>query len=380
MTVQTKNKAPTPDMPPESFMQNSSPLWSFFANVWLLFLIFPLLGVLTDDSLGETRQIVGVALIAAFAAVHVAGYIHCSTSRASRVSIVGWFIALIAITAAGLVIAGPNMIGVAPFLTPFASVNFSIRTAFTTLATTLAAVFLTLLLYDLYDDGLIIIPLIVFAVGCGSIFARQAGESEADAAAAQSQLQLTEERSRVARDVHDVLGHSLTAVILKTQVAERQLAAIESPSTEVTAAQTQLNEIHLLSRQALSEIRDTVDGLRATTLEGELDAARLVLADANVALSTEGSPSEVPDEYHSVIGWTLREAVTNIVRHSKAATCRVDLTSGPELIRIYDDGVGRDGAIEGNGLIGLRQRLARHDLELRIEDPLAGTAISVVRS
>lgn len=364
---------------PTSFMQDSSPLWAFFANVWLLFLVFPVVGVLTDGSLTEIRQVTGVVLIAIFAATHVTSYVHGSSARATSASRAGWFIALIAVTAAGLAVAGPSMIGVAPFFTPYASVSFSIRSAFTTLIGTLAAVFVVLFVYDLYSDGLVIIPLIVFAVGCGSIFARYAGESEADAAATQSQLQLTEERSRVARDVHDVLGHSLTAVILKTQVAERQLASIDSPSPEVVEAQTQLHEIHDLSRQALAEIRDTVDGLRATTLKGELDAARLVLADANVALSVDGSEIEVPDEYHTVIGWTLREAVTNIVRHAQAATCRVEFSPGPELIRVCDDGVGRDGAVEGNGLAGLRQRLARHELELRVEDHPMGTAISVVR-
>lgn len=167
---------------------------------------------------------------------------------------------------------------------------------------------------------------------------------------------------------------------MKAQVAERQLASIEAPSSEVVGAQTQLNEIHHLSREALAEIRDTVDGLRATTLEGELTAARQVLADADVALSVDGTEAQVPDEYHSVIGWTLREAVTNIVRHAEAQTCRVELANGASLIRICDDGVGRSGAAEGNGLGGLRQRLDRHGLELRVEDQPSGTAIAVVQS
>ena len=359
-------------------MADSSPVWGFFANVWLLFLVFPLVGVLTDDELSQPQVVAGVGLIVAFAACHVAGYVSASSPTATHIGQVKWFLTLIVLSIAGLAIAGPTMIGVAPFFTPYASVNFSVRAAFATLVGTLAAVFGVLLITD-FNDGLIVIPLIVFAVGCGSIFARFAAEGEADVAAVQSQLQLTEERSRVARDVHDVLGHSLTAVILKTQVAERQLASIDSPSDEVLEAQTQLQEIHDLSRQALAEIRDTVDGLRATTLQGELTAARLVLEDADVALVVDGSEAKVPEEYHTVIGWTVREAVTNIVRHAHATTCRVELANAPALIRIYDDGIGKSDALEGNGLIGLRQRLANHDLKLQIENPASGTTISVVR-
>ena len=271
------------------------------------------------------------------------------------------------------------MLGVAPFFTPYAASSFSLRAGVITIATTLAAVIGTIVLMNAPAEIWVIV-LVTFAVGVGSLFAREGADREFNSYALHNQLKLSEQRSRVARDVHDVLGHSLTAIILKTQVAERQLASADTPSDEVTAAQTQLLEIHDLSRQALAEIRETVDGLRATTLQGELSAARLVLADADVALSVDGFETEVPDQYHSVIGWTLREAVTNIVRHAQATTCRIELATGQELIRICDDGVGRQAAVEGNGLGGLRQRLARHDLELRIEDPAAGTAISVVRS
>lgn len=357
----------------------SSPFWRYFANVWLLFLIFPLLAVLTDDGLSQGRVIGGVVVLVVFAAVHIAGYSHDVTSHYGRLQTRHWFFSLVALAILGVVIGGPGMLGTAPFLTPFAaSSRFSLRFGIGVLVATLAAVIATISLTDT-ANGLFIIALIVLAVGGGSLFAKVGAEREYESFALTNQLKLSEERSRVARDVHDVLGHSLTAVILKTQVAQRQLADVDSPSTEVTEAQRQLQEIHDLSRQALAEIRETVDGLRATTLQGELAAARLVLANADVTLSVEGSENEVPVEYHSVVGWTLREAVTNIVRHADAAACRVELAAGPELIRICDDGVGRAGAAEGNGLGGLRQRLSRHNLELRIEDPAAGTAISVVR-
>jgi len=83
-------------------------------------------------------------------------------------------------------------------------------------------------------------------------------------------------------------------------------------------------------------------------------------------------------EYRTVIGWTVREAVTNIVRHANAKACRIELGTGAQLIGITDDGVGRGNTAEGNGIQGIRQRLARHGLELRIEDRPTGTAMSVV--
>ena len=356
-----------------------SNLWSYFANIWLLFLVFPLLGVLASESLTQPRQIGAVVVLVAFAVTHIFGYAWIGRDGHNTELPTRPFALLGVLAIVGVVIGGPIMLGTAPFFTPYAASSFSLRTGRIVLALVLVAVIGTIVLTGA-PVGLWIIALVTFAVGVGSLIARVGADREFNSYALQNQLKLSEDRSRVARDVHDVLGHSLTAIILKTQVAERQLASLESPSTEVVEAQTQLNEIHDLSREALAEIRDTVDGLRATTLEGELTAARQVLADADVALSVDGTEAQVPDEYHSVIGWTLREAVTNIVRHAEAQTCRVELANGASLIRICDDGVGRSGAAEGNGLGGLRQRLDRHGLELRVEDQPSGTAIAVVQS
>jgi len=359
---------------------STTPFWAAFANIWLLFLIFPLLAVLNDDDLTDGRRIAAIVLLGAFAIAHLAAYFYeFSSHRHPRGSVL-WLSLLIGLSVVGVMIGGLGMLGLAPFLTPFAtSQSFSLRTSAVVLAATIVVTVGVLSNSDVLAD-LFFLPLIVFAVGAGSLSISVAERREFEATAMQQQLTLAEERSRVSRDVHDVLGHSLTAIILKTQVVERQLASIDTPSKEVVEAQSQLGEIHDLSRQALAEIRDTVDGLRATTLQRELSAAHHVLSDADVTLTVDGSELDVPDEYRTVIGWTVREAVTNIVRHARAATCQIELGSGTQLIRITDDGVGRGNTAEGNGIQGLRQRLARHGLELHIDDQPIGTAISVVRS
>jgi two-component system sensor histidine kinase DesK len=179
-----------------------------------------------------------------------------------------------------------------------------------------------------------------------------------------AELAANEERLRLARDLHDLLGHSLSLITLKSELAGRMLP--EHPDR----AAEQVADIERVSRQALMDVREAVTGYRRPTLSGELAGARTALAVAGVAaeVPSEGPAgfqgAELCDESETVLAWSLREAVTNVVRHSGASRCAVSLTprqtlEGPMLeLTVEDDGRGASGSAHGNGLTGLTERLA----------------------
>src|SRR5690606_543184 len=127
-----------------------------------------------------------------------------------------------------------------------------------------------------------------------------------------------EERERVARDVHDVLGHSLTVVSVKAELAERLV------DVDPARARAELVEIQSLTREALAEIRATVSGLRVARLGDELVAARTALTGAGIEADLPENPDVVDPRHRIVVAWVLREAVTNVVRHSGATRCTVE--------------------------------------------------------
>ncbi|WP_428986073.1 sensor histidine kinase [Streptomyces pyxinae] len=192
-----------------------------------------------------------------------------------------------------------------------------------------------------------------------------------------AQLAANEERLRLARDLHDLLGHSLSLITLKSELAGRML-----PDHPDRAAQ-QVADIERVSRQALTDVREAVTGYRRPTLPGELAGARTALAAAGVVADLPLDPDApatagLSEEAESALAWSLREAVTNVVRHSGARHCRVRLVArqtldGPQLeLSVADDGTAgtasagraadpaasRTAPLPGNGLTGLTERLA----------------------
>jgi two-component system, NarL family, sensor histidine kinase DesK len=160
------------------------------------------------------------------------------------------------------------------------------------------------------------------------------------------------ERERIARDLHDLLGHTLTVITVKLDLARRLL------SRDSDRARNEIVEAEQTARNALAEVRKAVSGYRAEGLEAEIRRARRSLLSADVKLTTRLAPVHLSSSQVNVLCLALREAVTNIVRHAHATICHVELLEKDRTIHftIEDNGLG--GQIrEGNGLRGMRERL-----------------------
>ncbi|WSP86770.1 sensor histidine kinase [Streptomyces sp. NBC_01235] len=155
-----------------------------------------------------------------------------------------------------------------------------------------------------------------------------------------------EERLRFSRDLHDLLGHTLSVIVVKSEAA-RRLAP-----RDMDAALSQVTDIEAVGRQALTEIREAVTGYREGSLATELDRARSALTAAGVEASVSRSGPPPEPQTAALLGWVVREAVTNVVRHSGATRCRITVSGAPERVRltVTDNGNGgSDSRSSGNG-------------------------------
>ncbi|UUU38526.1 sensor histidine kinase [Streptomyces sp. NBC_00162] len=163
-----------------------------------------------------------------------------------------------------------------------------------------------------------------------------------------------QERLRFSRDLHDLLGHTLSVIVVKSEAARR------IAPRDMDAALEQVRDIESVGRQALTEIREAVTGYREASLAAELDRARGALTAAGIEPVVRQAGPPLPPQAAALLGWVVREAVTNAVRHSGADTCEIELRSSAEKVRlvITDDGGGVGSTAPGSGLTGLTERLA----------------------
>ncbi|MFJ4279476.1 histidine kinase [Streptomyces massasporeus] len=163
------------------------------------------------------------------------------------------------------------------------------------------------------------------------------------------------ERLRFSRDLHDLLGHTMSVIVVKSEAA-RRLAG-----RDLDAALAQITDIEAVGRQALTEIREAVTGYRQGSLATELDRAHSVLTAAGVTLVVSRSGPPLGPQTEALLGWVVREAVTNVVRHSGAERCEITLSECGERVRltVSDDGGGGgagaagDAVVEGGGMVSV---------------------------
>jgi len=193
-------------------------------------------------------------------------------------------------------------------------------------------------------------------------------------------LAVTDERLRIARDLHDLLGHSLSVIALKSELATKLV------HRDADRAAAEVADIQTVARQALAEVREAVQGYRSLGLHEALDGARAALTAAGIDCRLEDDHADLPPHVESVLAWAVREGTTNVVRHSHADTCsiRVHTNRDTAAVEVEDDGAAAtNGTRPGSGLVGLRERARaargtveagpRHEggFRLRVTVPLA---------
>ena len=167
-------------------------------------------------------------------------------------------------------------------------------------------------------------------------------------------LAATAERERIGRDLHDLLGHTLSLITLKLELSRKLF------DRDAQAARREVEEAERVARHALSEVRNAVSGIRATDLAAELASARLLLESSGVHLDYELPQMDLPPEIEHSLSLVLREAVTNIARHAGASTAKIELQRDPACLRMRISDDGRGGVEKhGNGLSGIANACAR---------------------
>ena len=330
-----------------------------FSAPWLVFLLMPLDSFLTTPELGPVRW-AGVALVALFAVVNCSAYAVpwlvpvASTVRRSVI-----WTALMILPLVGMAVLTPSdihviLLGFGMYFVAFwifgTIAPYRLRL---TVAASMGAIcwltFVTVSGFDFSSHGGIALFIGAPLLGLlGFSYLIELGER---ADVARASLALSEEREEIARDVHAVLGHSLTVITLKAELAQRLL------EIDPARAGAEMEAIAQLSRASLAEVRSTVTRLRVPDFSGEIEGA-------GRALQTAGIRAELPEAQSALavagvnaklFSWVLREAVTNMVRHSGANAARVRLSATG--LDILDNGVGV-GDARGNGLTGMAQRVA----------------------
>jgi two-component system, NarL family, sensor histidine kinase DesK len=224
---------------------------------------------------------------------------------------------------------------------------------------------------------LVVIPAIVLVIS--TITAVEHMSKEKDAALRLShdevrRLAATAERERIGRDLHDLLGHTLSLITLKLELSRKLF------DRDVEAARREVEEAEKVARHALAEVRSAVTGFRATDLAAELASARLLLESSWVHLDYGHLPTDLPGDVERGLSLILREAVTNIARHAGAGSAKVEMTRerASVCMQISDDGRGGIDR-DGNGLSGIRERVCALGGTLAIESPRGqGTRLRVV--
>ena len=203
---------------------------------------------------------------------------------------------------------------------------------------------------------IVVQPVITLMVGFFTLGVRRLADTNTALIEAREEvgrLAVANERLRFARDLHDLLGHTLTVIRAKSELASRV-----APS-DLDRAVREMNEVEAVAREALVEVRDTVTGYRHSTLSSEMENARRALDSAGISAEIATELPDLPTDVDETLGWVLREAVTNVVRHSGAAGCRIEALpcDGMVALEVTDDGHGPTNG-PGNGLAGARERLA----------------------
>lgn len=343
-------------------------------GIWLVYL-GPLAQTLLDEA-GWQRAL-GLTALAVFLALYLLSIGRSRAFRARTITardmIRGWaFIAgMLACSAAMVPGGGDEALTTLVFVTAAAMGTLPVRQGWAVLVTLFVVTEASGRLVDGWSEqgngfAIVLAGLAVWGFRMAIQRQRRLVQAEREL----RELALEEERTRIARDLHDILGHSLTVISVKTELAQRLL------DTDPERTRTELRQLESLARDALADVRTTAAGLRGVSLPGEIASARVALEAAGIEADLPTVADEVPSRWRELFAWTIREAVTNVVRHSGASRCTITLT--PSSVRIDDDGIGVGAtSSEGRGLTGLRERTRLAGARLSTGPGSTGAGFSV---
>ena len=334
------------------------------ASVWLVCLVFPVHSLLVLED--RVRCLVGLLALVLFVPVYLAGF----RDLGSQLDAAGrrWQLlrggSVLAVMGVLCWAIGLDAISLLPFLVTFASYGLWPPVRLPAVFVLVGSGFLMLVLMNEPDADNSPIMFITALVAVLGLLTVKMIESSIAVSEQDRRRAALEQRERMARDVHDLLGHSLTVANLQLQLAERLF------DSDPERARAELARTRVFLAEAQEELRRSVTDQRGRTIAEELDGVRDVLFSGGLEVAVTGDPHEVTGPVGLVLGWVLREAATNVLRHAHAT--RVEISFAPGRFSVVDDGDGYAGG-EGNGLTGMRERVAAAGGEFRCgTSPLGG--------
>ena len=323
-----------------------------FPGIFLVYLL-QVVGATANDSRGAA-VVLGYVIVAAFCVC----YLFVLPLTWDELSPRFWalYLALVALWLAELPFAHADAFVMCVFIAVVTVARLGGRSAPIVIAMTLMALLVPAAIPSWHDglntavdNGTVItIPTIALAM-FGFFEMMRGNRALAEARSELARLAAENERSRIARDLHDLLGHSLTTITVKAGLARR------IGTSDPARALVEMGEVEALARRALADVRAAVANYREVTLAAELATGKELLRAAGVAADLPSAVDVVDDRHQELFGWVLREGLTNVVRHAHATSCAVLLSTSS--VEILDDGVGGQ-PLSGDGLAGLRQRVA----------------------
>lgn len=315
--------------------------------VFLVYLVFVFIQPVMEHA-GARQWALTLLGVAVFLPLYFAGYRVCGPRA---------LVVVAAITAIGAVFLPYNVGGIGFFIyaAAFPGFQYEPKTAFMVLAAILAVVAGEGFLLHFPGPLQMSAAILTGVVGGVNIFFGQRKRADAKLRLAQAEVEhlaKVAERERIARDLHDVLGHTLSLIILKSELASKLI------DRDPERARREMVDVEQTARAALAEVRQAIGGYRAASLGDEFARARATLETAGLSVECEAAPVALTPAQETVLALITREAVTNVVRHAQASLCRLRFERSGQSARleIYDD--GRGGLqTEGNGIRGMRERI-----------------------
>ena len=325
-----------------------------WALPWLLFQFFPVADLVTTDRPLAVRLVAGAGLLV-FTVVYLDVFRRAFGGDCWRGPVLGRLAVVAGLGVALAVGMGPSWAGLMIYVSAASAAALPQRWVWPAVLAA-AAICAAVVTLD-EESGLLILPVLCLLTAFALRGTRHLVSVNAELAEAREELArnaVAEERLRFARDLHDLLGHSLSLIALKSELAGRLAEA------DPARARAEMADVEAAARRALAEVRDAVSGYRQVSCAQALAEARSALSGAGIAVRLPARLPALPGPVDAALGWVVREATTNVLRHSGARSVTVTLTEDgwEAVLTVTDDGRGpADDTAPGSGLTGLAARV-----------------------